>query len=136
MSNDAPLRKQFDAGDRIFSAGDDSDFCYQIFSGTVKILLNANGVERVDAQLGPGEVFGEMGIIDDGPRSASAVAAEETVCIAYSADDILHQIDTKPETMAAIMKTLIKRLRDANRAIEDGASDTPLTRKILSGLIG
>ena len=136
MSNDAPLRKQFKAGAKIFAVGDKSDLCYQIFSGSVNILLDVKGIERQVATLGPGEVFGEMGIIDDGPRSASAVAAQETVCIAYTADDILHQIDTNPHTMAAIMKTLIKRLRDANHAIEEGDADTPLTKKIFSRLIG
>ena len=135
MSNDEPQRKQFDAGARIFSAGDASDLCYQIFSGSVNILLDVKGIDRVVATLGPGEVFGEMGIIDDGPRSASAIAAADTVCIAYTADDIMHQIDSNPETMAAIMKTLIKRLRDANHAIEDGDADTQLTKRILSKLI-
>jgi len=135
MSSNDPQRKQFDAGVRIFSAGDPSDLCYQIFSGSVDILLDVKGIDRVVATLGPGEVFGEMGIIDDGPRSASAVAAEDTVCIAYTADDILHQIDSNPQTMAAIMKTLIKRLRDANHAIEGGDADTPLTKRILSKLI-
>lgn len=135
MSNNEPQRKQFARGAKIFSAGDKSDLCYQIFDGSVDILLDVNGVERKIATLGPGEVFGEMGIIDDGPRSASAIAAEETVCIAYSADDILHQIDTNPHTMAAIMKTLIKRLREANHTIEAGAADTALTRTIFSRLM-
>lgn len=135
MGKSEPQRIQFKKGTKIFSAGDKSDLCYQIFDGSVKILLDVKGIERTVATLGPGEVFGEMGIIDDGPRSATAVAATETVCIAYTSDDIMHQIDTNPETMAAIMKTLIKRLRDANHQIEDGGADTALTKKILGRLI-
>lgn len=135
MSNNDPQRVEFDSGTKIFSVGDASDLCYQIFSGSVKILLDVNGIERVVATLGPGEVFGEMGIIDDGPRSATAVADTNTVCIAYTSDDIMHQIDTNPETMAAVMKTLIKRLRDANHAIEGGDADTPLTKRIMSRLV-
>ena len=134
MSDQGPQRKQFRSGETIFSAGDASDFCYQIFSGEVNIVLNVQGMQRVVATLSPGEVFGEMGIIDDGPRSATAVAARETVCIAYTPDDILEQIDQNPETMAAIMKTLIKRLRDANQAIAEGAADLPMTRRIFSRL--
>ena len=136
MSSDAPKRVQFDAGKKIFSSGDPSDYCYQIFSGNVDIVLNVQGVERIVAKLGPGEVFGEMGIIDNGPRSASAIASSEAVCIAYTPDDILTQIDQNPQTMTAIMKTLIKRLRDANQSIADGEADTPLTKKIFSRLIG
>ena len=136
MSDQAPLRREFAVRETIFNAGDASDYCYQIFSGKVNIVLDVKGVKRVVAVLGPGEVFGEMGIIDSGPRSASAIAAEDTVCIAYAPDDIMEQIDTNPETMTAIMKTLIKRLRDANQAIADGEADTPLTKRIFSRLIG
>jgi CRP-like cAMP-binding protein len=136
MSNQAPTRIEFKAGNRIFSTGDQSDFCYQIFSGSVSIVLNVKGVDRTVAKLGPGEVFGEMGIIDDGPRSATAVAETDTVCIAYTPDDILYQIDNNPQTMSAIMKTLIKRLRDANKSIAEGDADSPLTRQILGRLIG
>ncbi len=135
MTDEGPLRRQFSSDTTIFSAGDASDLCYQIFSGEVNIILTVQGVDRVVAKLGPGEVFGEMGIIDDGPRSATAVAARETVCIAYTPHDILEQIDKNPETMAAIMKTLIKRLRDANQAIADGAADLPMTKRIFSRLI-
>ncbi len=135
MSDTAPERRQFDRDTTIFKAGDPSDLCYQIFSGEVHIILNVQGTERVVAKLGPGEVFGEMGIIDNGPRSATAVTAKDTVCIAYTADDILEQIDKNPETMAAIMKTLIKRLRDANQAIADGAADLPMTKRIFSKLV-
>ena len=118
MSSAEPRRLQFASGETIFRKGDPSDLCLQIFSGRVHVLLDVDGRDKIVAELGPGEVFGEMGIIDDGPRAATAVAADETVCIGYAPDDILDQIDRNPETMKAIMKTLIKRLREANGMIE------------------
>ena len=117
MAGSAPQRLQFAEGQVIFSEGDPSDLCYQIFKGRVRIVLNAGPAEKTLAELGPGDVFGEMGIIDDGPRSGTAIADAETVCIAYSPDDILWQIDNDPATMKTIMKTLIQRLREANRMV-------------------
>lgn len=118
MTDTEPRRLQYAPGETIFCKGDSSDLCLQIFSGCVHVLLDVDGREKIVAELGPGEVFGEMGIIDDAPRAATAIAADETVCIGYAPDDILEQIDRNPETMKAIMKTLIKRLREANGMIE------------------
>ena len=131
MSENQPKRLQYASGETIFAEGDASDLCFQIFSGRVQIVLDTDGRGKVVAELGPGEVFGEMGIIDDGPRSATAVAAEETVCIGYAPDDILEQIDRNPATMTAIMKTLIQRLRDANRTIEGKGPRRRLADRLL-----
>ena len=117
MAEEMQQRLQFEAGQVIFSEGDRSDLCYQIFRGRVRIVLNAGPAEKTVAELGPGDVFGEMGIIDDGPRSGTAVADVETVCIGYHPDDILRQIDHDPATMKSVMKTLIQRLREANKTI-------------------
>ena len=117
MAGSAPQRLQFTAGQVIFSEGDPSDLCYQIFKGRVKIVLNVGQAEETVAELGPGDVFGEMGIIDSGPRSGTAIADAETVCIGYHPDDILWQIDNDPATMKTIMKTLIQRLRETNRMV-------------------
>ena len=118
MTSAQPRRLQFAVGETIFRKGDPSDLCLQIFSGRVQILLQIDGRDKIVGELGPGEVFGEMGIIDNAPRAATAIAAVETVCIGYAPDDILEQIDRNPETMKAVMKTLIKRLREANGMIE------------------
>ena len=131
MSKTEPRRLEFDAGATIFNEGDASDLCYQIFSGRVQIVIKAGKRDKVVAELGPGEVFGEMGIIDDGPRSAAAVAVQDTVCIGYAPDDILDQIESNPATMVAIMKTLITRLRVANRQISSQNADVPLVQRLL-----
>lgn len=131
MSKTEPKRLQFAAGQTVFREGDPSDLCYQIFSGRVQIVIKAGKRDKVVAELGPGEVFGEMGIIDDGPRSASAVASQDCVCIGYAPDHILEQIETNPATMAAIMKALITRLRDANRTISEQNPDGSLVQRLM-----
>ena len=106
---------QYKAGERIFAEGDPSYYCYQIVRGKVDIVLSPGGRREVIATLGPGEVFGEMGVIDSGPRSATAIAAEDTECVVFGALDLLDQFDEDPATTIEVMRTLIKRLRQSNR---------------------
>jgi CRP/FNR family cyclic AMP-dependent transcriptional regulator len=107
-------RRTFNSGDTIFKAGDDSDRAFMIVVGGVDAML-PNGRKK---RLGPGEIFGEMGLIDSRPRSATVVAAEYTVCAAYSEAELLDDIRTKPDEAIAFIRALIARLRDAN----EGAS--------------
>ena len=110
---------EFKQGQIIFSQGDPSDLCYKIESGAVEIRITSydgTGTMRtvVAQTLGHGEVFGEMGIIDDSPRSASAIATKHTVCVAYTADQIIALLETNPKQALAYIHTLIRRLRSHN----------------------
>ena len=112
-------RREFKQGQVIFNQGDSSDLCYKIETGTVEIRIasyDGTGTLRtVAAQtLGPGDVFGEMGIIDDAPRSASAVATKHTVCVAYTAEEIMALLEVNPKEAMAYIHTLIQRLRSHN----------------------
>src|SRR5476651_2222933 len=67
------------AGGEIFREGDPGDGVYFVKSGLVEISGLINAVERrVFSQLGSGEIFGEMSVIEDRPRSATAIALKET----------------------------------------------------------
>ena len=112
-------RMEFAEGQIIFNQGDRSDHCYQIVSGAVEIRMASRdkaGVKRVHtvARLGYGEIFGEMSIIDDAPRSASAVAAQPTICAAYSSEEIIDLLESNPKEAMDYIRTLIKRLRNTN----------------------
>lgn len=115
-------RVKFKAGETIFAEGDPSDHCYKIVSGKVDISLDvpgmmARGRKETVATCGPGEVIGEMSVIEKGPRSASAVAIEPTVCDAYTAQEILHALQTNPDEAIAYIKILISRIRHTNRRV-------------------
>ena len=112
----------FEPGERIFAEGDPSDYCYRIESGRVEIRLSVPGVMkrgrvRTIATCGPGELIGEMSVIDAAPRSASAVAAEPTVCLAYTAEEILHLLENDPQEALSYVRTLIRRIRQSNRRV-------------------
>ena len=112
-------RMEFAEGQIIFNQGDRSDHCYQIVSGAVEIHLATRdnaGIKQVHtvARLEYGEIFGEMSIIDDSPRSASAIASQPTICAAYSADEIFEMLESNPKEAMDYIRTLIKRLRNTN----------------------
>ncbi len=118
---------KFQAGETIFAEGDPSDHCYKIVSGKVEITLDvpgmmARGRKETVATCGPGEVIGEMSVIESGTRSASVVAIEPTVCNAYTAQEILHALETNPQEAIAYIKTLIRRIRETNRRVSWNAS--------------
>src|SRR5580692_6332422 len=71
--------KQFPSGSKIFREGDRGDGLYVIKDGSVQIAhLVGEEVRHIFSQLGPGEIFGEMAVIEDHPRSATAVALTDT----------------------------------------------------------
>jgi len=104
-------RRAFKSGETIFREGDPSDFAYFIVSGTVEAQL-ANG-RKIAMQ--PGEVFGEMGLVDQRPRSATVVATKYTVCAAYTEKELLASIREAPDEAMALIRALIARLREANK---------------------
>lgn len=115
----------FGAGETIFEQGDSSDQTYRILAGSVDIVILGNdGVEQCLASLGPQDVFGEMGIIDPAPRSATAIAREPTACEVFSADNVIELMSTDPAQAMELVRSLILRLRSSNRKL---AAKTPLS---------
>ena len=111
--------RRFPRGTFIVNAGEKTDGLYLILSGRAKVLMsNTDGGEVILANLGPGECFGEMGLLDDYPRSASvrALAACELLCL--SNGDFMRCLSNNPGLGIGIIQVLVKRLRQANRQIE------------------
>src|SRR5262252_8950160 len=70
-------RKSFSRGTTIIATGDTTDSLYVVISGRLKVMMSDDeGREVILAILGPNEFFGEMGLLDDHPRSASVVTIE------------------------------------------------------------
>jgi CRP-like cAMP-binding protein len=119
----------FEAGQTIFSEGEPSTYTYRIVAGSVDIVVRGReSPERRIASLGPDEVFGEMGIIDPAPRSATAVAREPTACVAYTAEEVIELMSSDPAQAIALLQSLIIRLRTANRKLMAKAPPGPPQR--------
>ncbi|MDH4173263.1 MAG: cyclic nucleotide-binding domain-containing protein [Betaproteobacteria bacterium] len=111
-------RRSATRGSIIIAAGDPTDSLYIILSGRLKVMMSdAEGKEVILSLLGAGEFFGEMGLIDDNPRSASVVAIEPCELLAITRRDFRKCMTENAEMAMAVMRGLVRRLREADRKI-------------------
>jgi CRP/FNR family cyclic AMP-dependent transcriptional regulator len=102
----------------IMSSGDATDSLYIVLSGRLKVMMSdSEGKEVILAILGPGEFFGEMGLIDDEPRSASVVSIEPCELLSIAKRDFKRVISENSEMAMSVMRGLVRRLREADRKI-------------------
>lgn len=103
----------------IVFVGAKTDSLFVIVSGSAKVLnRDADGREVILSMLEAGECFGEMGLIDDSPRSADVVANEACDLLVISKADFTRALSENTELCLNIMKSLVLRLREANHKIE------------------
>ena len=104
-------------GSKIFQHGDVGDKLYLILEGRVRISREVAGMgEEALAVLGPGQVFGEMALLDESPRSADAVVHERCRVLTIPKDGFddllfLHK-DLAYEVLWSIVRMLVRRLRE------------------------
>jgi len=111
-------RKTFPRSTTVISAGDVTDTLYIVLSGRLKVLMSDDeGREVILAILGQGEFFGEMGLIDDAPRSATVIAIEACELLSISKVDFKKCLAENFDIALGVMRGLVKRLRDADRKI-------------------
>ncbi|MGB0126174.1 MAG: cyclic nucleotide-binding domain-containing protein [Rhodocyclaceae bacterium] len=103
----------------VVHAGDRTDFVYLVLSGSLKVLVSdEEGREVILSMLGPGELFGEMGVLDDNPRSATVVAVIPSDLVVIAKSDFKRVLQENFEVSHYIMRNLVARLRKADRKIE------------------
>ena len=123
MSNDAvdfsllsslevPARS-FKAGETIFKEGDPATELYVIQSGRVEIQLGNRQIDSLDTN----SIFGEMALIDDAPRSATAIAATDVTLVPVSEKQFLFLVSNTPFFALKVMRVLARRLRGMNKAM-------------------
>jgi CRP/FNR family cyclic AMP-dependent transcriptional regulator len=102
----------------IMAGGDPTDSLYIVLSGRLKVMMSdADGKEVILSILGPGEFFGEMGLIDDEPRSATVVTIEPCELLAITKRDFKNCLAQNFDMAMAVMRGLVRRLREADRKI-------------------
>jgi len=105
------------AGERVFDKGDVSDCMYILLSGRVGITLH-DDPESTDyvVQLAQGDCFGDMGLLDDLPRSATAHVLETAEALSLSRERLQGMLLAYPELGISMLAALTGRLREANEA--------------------
>ena len=111
--------RSYPRGSFILRAGEETDALYIILSGRAKVLIpDEEGHEVILTVMGPHEFFGEMGLLDDLPRSASVETLEACEMLRLSKAGFTNVLKDNFELAMLIIRNLVRRMRDADRKIE------------------
>lgn len=109
-------------GTILFGKGDEGDCFYGILSGRVQIgCTSEGGREIIFSILETGAMFGEIAVLDGGPRTAGATTLEDSILFRIGRADLLRLIAASPELSMNLIRHLCMRLRRNNENIEDAA---------------
>jgi len=108
----------FKAGNTIISEGDPGETAFYIIDGSVEVSVGQGAKAKCVGALGKGEVFGEMCLIEPGPRSATVRATTDTQCLVTSYDEFFAALEEDPKRALAFMRILVQRLRQMNEILE------------------
>ncbi len=113
------MMRRVPRGAAVVHEGDRTDFVYFVLTGNLKVMVSdEDGREVILTILGQGEMFGEMGVLDDSPRSASVVAVSPSDLVTIAKTDFKRLMQDNFELAWHVMCNLTRRLRDADRKIE------------------
>lgn len=110
--------RNFKTGEYLIRQGESGIGLFIILSGTVRIeKTDTTGATVEIAENGPGDIMGEMAVLDGAPRSASVVATAETSCLVLASWEFNSFLKTHPEAALDILPIIVKRFRETNDAL-------------------
>ena len=130
--------RSFPAATRVFHEGDHSDACYIVRSGSFRVTReHSDGRAITLATLGPGDIFGELAMLDGEVRSASVEALTDGELLALPAGEVRGLLARHPEITVKLIAALVRRLRAANERISRQSFQTVPSRVagVLSQLV-
>jgi CRP-like cAMP-binding protein len=107
--------KTFKAGEMIFSEFEPGDNFYLIQSGRVHLVKIIGEIEKTLDIIGPPEMFGEMAILENSPRSATAIALDEVKVLEFNARNFEVLLLGNPQIALRLLRMFCKRIYDAKR---------------------
>lgn len=110
--------EHFSPGQIIFKEGEKSHDAYYVVHGAVEISVSTAHGKQVLGKIGSGEVFGEMGMIMDRPRSATATALEPTLVESISETDFDSYFLQNPDRLRTYLSTLFERIRKTDLLLQ------------------
>lgn len=121
--------KNYQPGDTVIEEGTKGTSAFVVLSGAVEVIKRSGKQEVSVATLGERQVFGEMGLIEDKPRSATVRAITELKVQEINRDDFNELLKTKPSVLIPIMKSLFERLRQASDRLAEMGADSVTGRQ-------
>ncbi len=113
-------RKSFAAGSEIFRSGDLGDCAYVIDEGEVEIAIPLGPNHAITNRLGPGQIFGEMALIDGHPRMGSARALTDTITRIVTSGQIVNRLRDSDDIVAFMLRITLLRYRDLLQQVRQG----------------
>ena len=113
----------------MFKEGDHGDCAYVIETGQLEVFRTKKGKRTVLALLGPGEVIGEMAVIDHGPRTASAVAKKPTRLRMITAEHLESKVDAADPLIRVMLRLILQRYRSTVAGKKSGGGRADQARK-------
>ena len=115
--------RSFPAGTMIFHQGDIGSAMYLVDSGDVNIHLPGENSQRISLKdIARGEYFGELSLLDEMPRSASALATTDTVLMELERETLAEYLGKRPRVAMAILRVMSARLRETNSMLSARAA--------------
>ncbi len=118
---DAAIMRRYGKDETIVHQGQTGLGMYIVVRGSVRVVHQQGNVSKEVARLGPEQVFAEMSILDDKPRSANVITAEDTECLLLTRDSFVKLMKKNPEIPMRVARVLADRLRDANEKLASAA---------------
>jgi CRP/FNR family transcriptional regulator len=116
--------RKFAAGEYVFWEGDPAEWFYIITQGSIKVSkMSSQGKETILDFFGPGEMFGEVAVFQDGPYPASAQTQSETGLLGIQKSVFLQFLSEHPLVGLRIINILSGRLRDSQNRLRDLAGE-------------
>lgn len=112
----SPLQITLAPGETLFQQGDVGDVAYVIESGRIRITAKRHGVDSLLNEVGPGEMLGELALIDAGLRTATAVAIDTAVLAVITKQQIAERVTRADPVLGLLLREAMRHLR---REIED-----------------
>jgi CRP/FNR family cyclic AMP-dependent transcriptional regulator len=117
---DLTTTRRLAAKESLFRKGDPGNRLYGVLSGRLKVMASApDGKEMVFGVMGPGEVIGEIALVDSNPRSASVVALEPAELLTLHRRDLVPFLQQHPNVAIQLASVLARRLRRLSEKAED-----------------
>jgi len=113
----AVVERKYKKGETIVKEGEQAVAFFMITKGRVEVTRTGGGGRKNGnklAELGAGQVFGEMALLDGQPRDATVKALEDTECLVLSRWDFVAELRTNPHIAVGMLPILSRRLREAN----------------------
>ena len=116
------VRRQLSAGEVLFVKGDEGDALYGIRRGQIRIATGTESGKRLTLNvLGPGDLLGEIALLDGRSRTADAIAAEPSELFMVRRQDFLRLLEREPRIAVHLMELLCERVRWISERMEETA---------------